>query len=103
MKLLGKLFFRTLLSAPSHMMLFSPFFRSVSFAASNQFIWWSNDKLGEGFHKLVLSCDSHGNQVDTSLSSCAHPCTDLGISIAGEVEEKEALKNLLEWSKYPFM
>ena len=38
---------------------------------------------------------SYGNQVETSLSSCDHTCTHLGILIAGEVEEKEELKNLM--------
>ena len=40
---------------------------------------------------------SYGNQVETSLSSCGHTCTKLGISIAREVEEKEGLENLLKW------
>ena len=43
---------------------------------------------------------SNGNQVETSFSSCGHTCTDLGILIAGGVEEKEELKNLLN---SPFM
>ena len=38
----------------------------------------------------------------TSLSSCDHICADLGISIAGEVEENEELKNFLEWGKFSF-
>ena len=33
--------------------------------------------------------------METSLSSYGHTCTDLGILIAGEVEEKKELKNLL--------
>ena len=70
------------------MMLFFPFCRSVRFAASNQFTWCSNGKL-EG-----------GIQVGTSLSSCCHTCTHLGILIAGEVEEKQELKNLLMWGKF---
>ena len=38
---------------------------------------------------------SYGNQVETSLSSCGHTCTHLCILIAGEMEEKEELQNLL--------
>ena len=38
---------------------------------------------------------SYWNQVETSLSSRDHTCTDLGIVIAGEVEEKEELKKLV--------
>ena len=38
----------------------------------------------------------------TSLSSCGHTCTHLGILIVGEVEEKEELKNLLMWSEFFF-
>ena len=45
---------------------------------------------------------SYGNQVETSLSSCCHTCTHLGILIAGEAEEKEELKNLLMWGKFSF-
>ena len=45
---------------------------------------------------------SYGNQVETSLSSCGHTCNDLGIPIAGEVEEKEELKNLLKWDEFSF-
>ena len=33
--------------------------------------------------------------METLLSICGHTCTNLGILIAGEVEEKEELKNLL--------
>ena len=46
---------------------------------------------------------SYGNQVETSLSSVGHTCTHLGIEIAGEMEEKKELKNLLMWGKTPFM
>ena len=45
---------------------------------------------------------SYGNQVETSLSSCGHTCTDIGILIAGEVEETEKLKNLLKGGKFSF-
>ena len=55
-KFFGKIFCKTPRTT-SHMMLLSfPFCRSVRFAAENQFIWWSNGKLGEGIHKLVPSC-----------------------------------------------
>ena len=36
------------------------------------------------------------------VPSCVHTCTDLDILIAGEVEEKEELKNLLKWGKFSF-
>ena len=45
---------------------------------------------------------SYGNQVETSLSSCGYTCTYLGILIAGIVEEKEQLKNLLMWCEFSF-
>ena len=31
---------------------------------------------------------------------CGHTCTDLGIPIAEEEEEKKELKNLLSWGKW---
>ena len=40
--------------------------------------------------------------METSLSSCGHTCTHVGILIAGEVEEKEELKTLLMWVKFSF-
>ena len=45
---------------------------------------------------------SYENQVETSLSSCRHTCTHLGILIAGEVEKKEKLKYLLMCGKFSF-
>ena len=33
---------------------------------------------------------------------CGQTCTDLGIPIAGQVEEKEDLKNLLKCGKFSF-
>ena len=45
---------------------------------------------------------SYGNEVETSLSSCPHTCTHLGIVLAGEVEEKEELKSSLMWGKFSF-
>ena len=33
--------------------------------------------------------------MESSLSSCGHTCTDLGILIFGKVEEKKELKNVL--------
>ena len=38
--------------------------------------------------------------METSLSSCGHTCTNLGILIAGE--EKEELKNLLIRGEFSF-
>ena len=35
--------------------------------------------------------------METSLWSCGHTCTDSGIPVACEMEEKEELKNLLMW------
>ena len=40
--------------------------------------------------------------METSLSSCRHMCTHLGILIVGEVEERKELKNLLMWGKFFF-
>ena len=37
---------------------------------------------------------------ETSLRSCGHICTDLGIPKAGDTEEKEKLKKLLKWGKW---
>ena len=39
---------------------------------------------------------SYGNQMETSLWSCGHTYTDLGIPIAEEVGKNEELKNLLK-------
>ena len=36
------------------------------------------------------------------MSSCGHTCTHLGILIAGEVAEKQELKNLLMWGEFSF-
>ena len=47
--------------------------------------------------RSILS--SYRSQEETSLSSCGHICTDLDIPIAGEVEEKEELKNLVKLEK----
>ena len=42
--------------------------------------------------------------METSLSSCGHTCTHLGILIAGveKVEKKEEMKNLLMWGEFSF-
>ena len=42
--------------------------------------------------------------METSLSSCGHSphIRHLCIPIAGEVEEKAELKNLLKWGKFSF-
>ena len=57
--------------------------------------------MGRNSQALSYLC-SKGNQVETSLSSCRHTCTDLGILIAGEVEKKEKLKNLFMCGKFSF-
>ena len=89
-----------LVAATFYMMLF--FFRlSVRFAVSNQIIWWSNGKLGKGIHKLIQSCVVMEIR-SKLLPNCVHTCTNLSISIAGEMEEKEELKNLLKLSKFCF-
>ena len=36
------------------------------------------------------------------MSNCCHTCTQLGILIAGEVEKKEKLENLLMCGKFSF-
>ena len=58
-----------------------------------------------GWELVLVFCSilcSYGNQVETSLSSCRHTCTYLGIVLAGGVEEKEELKNSLMWGKFFF-
>ena len=45
---------------------------------------------------------SYGNQVETSLLSCGHTWTHLGILVAGEVAEKQELKNVLMWGEFSF-
>ena len=40
--------------------------------------------------------------MEISLSSCGHTCTHLDILIAGEVAEKQELKNLLMWGEFSF-
>ena len=45
---------------------------------------------------------SYGNQVETSLLSCCHTCTHLGILIAEKVEKKEKLTDLLLCGKFSF-
>ena len=45
---------------------------------------------------------SYGNQLETLLSNCSHTFTHLGILIAGEVEEKEEMKNFLMWGEFFF-
>ena len=36
------------------------------------------------------------------MSICGNTNTNLDISLAGQVEEKEEIKNLLKWSKFYF-
>ena len=50
---------------------------------------------------LSILC-SYGDEVETSLSSCGHTCTHLSILIAGEVTEKQELKNMLMWGEFSF-
>ena len=56
--------------------------------------------------KSVLGNFAKFTPVPESLSGgnfivkCGHTCTDLGIPIAGKVEEKEELKNFLKWGKW---
>ena len=45
---------------------------------------------------------SYGNQVEISFSSCSHTCIHLDILIAGQVQDKEELKNLLMWREFFF-
>ena len=40
--------------------------------------------------------------METSLSSCGHACSHLGILIAGEVAGKQELRNLLMWVEFSF-
>ena len=40
--------------------------------------------------------------METSLLSCGHTFTSLGVPIAGELEEVNELKNLFKWAKFPF-
>ena len=40
--------------------------------------------------------------METSLLSCGHTCSHLGILIAGEVAERQELKNLLMWGEFSF-
>ena len=41
---------------------------------------------------------SYRNQLETSLPSCGHTCSNLAL----KVKEKEELKNLLNWGKFSF-
>ena len=92
MHFLGKLFCRTHPSNYfSHDVAFFPFCCSVMSAVSIQ--------LNSQPRSILCS---YGNQVETSLSSCGHTCTDLDFPIAVQVEEKEQLKNLLKWGKSSF-
>ena len=99
-KFLGKLFCRTPSNHFSHVVFFlfadqwglQPKINSFHGAMVNQM---------KEFTGLSILC-SYGNQVKTSLSSCCHTCTHLGILIAGEVERKENLKNLLICGKFSF-
>ena len=93
MKLLGKVFAEHLSATTSHIMLLFFVLQISKVCSLNQIVWYSNGKFGDGIHKLCQTCVV----METSLSSCGHTCTKLGISIAREVEEKEELENLLKW------
>ena len=60
---------------------------------------WLIRRRNSQTHSILCS---YGNQVETSLPSCGHTCTHLGILIAGEVAEKQELKNLLMWGEFSF-
>ena len=55
-------------------------------------------RRGNSQAHLILC--SYGSQAETSWWSCGHTCTNLSIPIAGEVEEKEKLRNLLKSGKW---
>ena len=67
------------------------FCRSVRFAAYNQFIWWNNGELEEGIHKPVQSSVAT-HILETSLSSCGHTYTDLGIGSEGKGRTEKLVK-----------
>ena len=101
-KLLGKLFYRTPPSNHfSHDAVFS--FLQISEVCSLKSIHLMEQWKIRGRNSQARSilC-SYGNQVETSLSSCHHTCTHLGILIAGEVEKKEKLKYLIMCGKFSF-
>ena len=95
-KLLEKLLSRTLPSNHfSHDVIFSPFLH-ISEVCSLKLVylveqWYIKRRNSQPYSILC----SYGNQVETSSSSCGHTYSDLGIPIAGELEENEELKNLL--------
>ena len=95
-KLLEKLFSRTLPSNHlSHDVIFSPFLHIIEVCSLKSVHlveqWYIRRRNSQPYSILC----SYGNQVETSSSSWGHTYSDLGISIAGEVEENEKLKNLL--------
>ena len=94
-KFLGKLSCRTPPSNHfSHDVVFYLFADHRVLQPKILFFWWSNSKLGEKTHKPIQPCVVMEIRWKL-LSSCGRTCTHLGIRIAGEVEEKKALKNLL--------
>ena len=54
----------------------------------------------ENSEKEFINLFSYENQVEKSWSSCGYICTNLGIPIFGEVNEKAELKSLLKWDKF---
>ena len=85
-------FVEHLLATTSHMM-FSvfPFCRSARFETENQFIWWSNSKLGEGIHKPVQFCVVMEIRWKRQ-SSCGYTSTDLGIGSGRKRTTEEFVK-----------
>ena len=78
-----------LLGTTSHTIFFFPFCRSFF---AYQFIWWRNDKLGEGIHEPV----QFGVVMEIRLQLyCQVVATHV-------VKEKEELKNFLKWGKFSF-
>ena len=102
-KFLGKFFSRTPPSDHFSHDVFFFFFFQISAVCSLKSIylveqWQIRTRNSQACSILC----SYGNQVETSLSSCGHTYTHLGILIVGEVEEKEDLKNLSIWGKFSF-
>ena len=88
-----------LLAITSHMMLFLQISDVCSLKPIYLVEQW---KIRGGNPQARSILCSYGDQVETSLSSCRHTCTYLDILIAGEVERKEELKNLLICGKFSF-
>ena len=94
-KFLEKLFSRALPSNNFSHIIFFPFLQ-ISEVCSLKSVYlveeWYIRRRNSQPRSILCS---YGNQVETSSSSCGHTYNDLGIPIAGEVEENEELKTLL--------